>query len=236
MLRKEHRRIEARNRRASVPGVRRGRQKAIELATLERRQYVFRLRITGASFGRISQLMHQDPAWAARLPKTYRDAEVWRDVMTEIKRRRDSMSIDVEAIRQQELELLDQMQLAIIQRALGTPANPRTGEPAQPADLEAQRQLLGIMERRARYLPGLNAPTPVAPVTPDGTASYDPGQASAAFFAELSVLVQQLGPQHLLGDDDSIIDIMAVQSDSLNPTFPETLQLPEKNPQAVTTE
>jgi hypothetical protein len=187
------------------PSITKGKRRGVhKLEVLERRQHVFRLRVTGASYSRIAASMRQDPAWQGRLPKNYCDRYVYDDVMAEVQRRQHELTIDVNMVRQQELDLLDSMQLAIIGRALGTPANLAAGIPAQPLDLQAQQQVLRIMERRAKLIPGLSAPLPIAPTTPDGAEPYQGnGGPNGTFFAELAVLFREHGPDHITTATDN---------------------------------
>lgn len=167
------------------------------LAALQRRQYVFSLRCTGASFTTIYEAVKR--RFPDTLPKSYNRRHCYNDVMLELTTIREELAKDVEAVRALELQRLDQMQLAIWPLALGRQADLERGTPAQPPDLEAQRQILAIQARRAKYLPGLDVPTRVAPTTPEGDAPYQPipvAEPPEHFFAELTTLFQQLGPQH----------------------------------------
>ena len=173
--------------------------RAVDLRAKERRSYVFNLRQSGASYELIHRTISANPAWVGKLPKHYTRREVHADVMLELKEIKVSAD-DIEAVRSQELERLDRMLMAIWPMALGKPATPgalgRPPVPAVPASIEAQQQIIRIMERRAKYLPGVNAPIPVAPVSPDGEKSYHEG-ANADFFAALMALAQEFGPLHM---------------------------------------
>jgi len=87
------------------------------------------------------------------------EAQAFRDVKTCL----EDLAVEQEQsaleLRQMELERLDAMLLANWSRAIGNEN--------VPADLKAQDRILRIMERRAKLL-GLDAPTKIAPTTPDG--------------------------------------------------------------------
>src|SRR5262252_2048262 len=101
------------------------------------------------------------------------------------------------------------MELSIWQCAFGTPANPTTGQPAIPPDLEAQRQIWRIMDRRARYVPGLEVPARVntavvvAAVTPKAVPAEP--QLTEQCFAEFVqvVMAGQLQPPSLTQPSDT---------------------------------
>jgi hypothetical protein len=171
---------------------RRGYTRAQDLIVAERRAYVFRLRQTGATFLDIRRIIQHDPAWQGRLPKSYSERQAHRDVVTELQRLRAELAELVEDVRQVELARLDRLLLAYWERALGDE------ERQIPGDLEAGRFILQLMDRRARYLPGLDSPLHVAPTTPDGTAPYRVvPEAPEHFFAELATIFQQLAPGHM---------------------------------------
>lgn len=151
---------------------RRGKTRRDSLVALQRRQYVFSLRRTGASYEAIYQATVR--RFGAELPRHYSRWKVYQDVCHELERTREELADDVEAVRAQELDRLDHLQLAIWPLAIGRPADLERGLPAQPPDLEAQRQILAIQARRAKYLPGLEVPVKVAPTTPDGLQGWEP--------------------------------------------------------------
>ena len=126
-----------------------------DLTVVERRAYVFRLKQAGATFLDIMRTIHADAAWHGRLPKTYNERHVHRDVMIELQRQRRDLAEIVDDVRQQELARIDRLFLAYWQRALGDTQR------HVPGDIEAGRFILQLMERRAKYLPGLNAPADV---------------------------------------------------------------------------
>lgn len=180
-----------------MPSPGRRKTSAREMNVMLRRQYVFSLRCTGASYSVIYDAVQR--RFGTTLPKSYNRRRVHEDVLDELALHKQDLAHDVEVVRQLELQRLDQLQLAIWSLALGRQADLERGLPAQPPDLEAQRQLLAIQARRAKYLPGLEVPARIAPTTPAGDAPYQPGPAagpSEHFFAELTTLFQQLGPQH----------------------------------------
>jgi hypothetical protein len=90
------------------------------------------------------------------------EAQAFRDVQTCLAELAAEQKQSAEELRQMELERLDAMLLANWSRAMGSEK--------VPADLKAQDRILRIMERRAKLL-GLDAPTKIAPTTPDGKQS-----------------------------------------------------------------
>ena len=163
-----------------------------ELGAMERRAFVFDLRRTGASYRTIFETMQQHPTWSTRLPKTYNVRKVWQDVMRMMEFIQAELSESVNSVRQQELDRLDRMLLGVWARA-------------QSGDDRAIASVLGIMARRARYLPGLEAPQTVAPTNVDGTESYKPfgeSEITDEYVRDVAGLLAQYGLYHL-GPDAS---------------------------------
>jgi hypothetical protein len=163
---------------------------------------VFRLKQSGMTFDDIALTMRNDPTWGPLLPKSYTGNTALKDVRLEVSRHRTELAQVVEEVREEEIARLNRMLQAIWPLALGRPPDLRTGQPAQLPDLAAIGKVLEIMARRAKYIPGLDAPIKVAPTNPAGDQSYNPeGSATGpdpAFFAALGVLFQELGPLHLV--------------------------------------
>jgi hypothetical protein len=165
---------------------------AERMLVAERRLYVVRLKQSGASFRDIAAAINADPGWAGRLPDGgYDERRVYRDVKSELQRMRKEIAETVDDIRDNELLTLNRMQLALWQRALGTPPNMQTGAPAIPADLGAQQQIIRIMERRARYVPHLEVPARL---------QVDPLEALAGL---LGVKKEELPQPRRNGDEDT---------------------------------
>jgi|SRR5919109_1499893 hypothetical protein len=153
---------------------RRGKTRAADLLVLERRAYVFRLKQAGATYADIARTIHADATWSGRLPRSYTEREVYRDVKAELQRQRLDLAELVDDVRQEELGRLNKLQLAFWQRATG-------------GDLQAAYFLLELLARRARYLPGLEQPMAVEvsageglaallkEMSSSGTASEQPG-------------------------------------------------------------
>jgi hypothetical protein len=168
------------------------------LAVLVRRQYVFALRATGATYETIFQAARRH--FGLALPRSYDRRQVHKDVMDEFRKRRAELADTVETVRALELARLDQLQLAVWQRAMGTPPDIERGLPAVAPDLEAGQQILRIMQQRMRLLPGLAAPQASAPTTPNGKAPYDPQTpVTEAFCIEVASLLAQFGGLHTNG-------------------------------------
>lgn len=181
------------------PAPRRGNTRGPQLNALVRRQYVFSLRCTGASYEAIYQAAQR--RFGTELPHSYNRRSVHRDVMEEMQVRRDGLQETVELVRVLELQRLDQLQLAIWPRAIGTPADFANGIPAVPAELEAQQQILRLMQQRMRLLPGLAAPVKVAPTTPDGEAAYSSSMhVDEAFCVEVAQLLAAHGLMYANGN------------------------------------
>ena len=170
----------------------RGKTRADMLNVLVRRQFVFQLRRRGATYETIFQAARQ--RFGAQLPKSYDRRQVHKDVLAELTHLRTELAEDVEAVRHLELDRLDNLFMAIWPKAIGTPADMQRGLPAVPPDLDAQDMILKIMARRARYLPGLEAPMKVAPTNPAGTEPWDPSAyITDAFCEEVAGLLAQYG-------------------------------------------
>lgn len=182
----------------AAPSPRHGNTRGPQLSALVRRQYVFSLRCTGATYEAIFQAAQR--RFGTALPRSYNRRNVHKDVMEELTQRREELNETVEIVRVMELQRLDQLQLGVWARAVGTPADLQRGIPAEPADIEAQQQVLRIMQQRIRLLPGLAAPIKVAPTTPDGEKAYDGALVvDDTFCFEVAHLLAEYGQLHANG-------------------------------------
>jgi hypothetical protein len=125
------------------------------------------LRQAGLSYRQISAAMWADSTWATRLHKHYNARHVHADVMCELLHQRDELAEAVAVVRQQELDRLDHMLVGVWHRA-------------QQGDDKAIQTVLHIMTRRARYIPGLEVPTALAPSPPTGHAPAPPAPVDSA--------------------------------------------------------
>lgn len=184
---------------ASQP--RRGKTRKSVVTVLVRRQYVFALRCTGATYDAILQAAQR--RFQAELPRSYCRRSVSQDVLAEIRQRREELNELVDTARELELERLDKMLLANWAAAVGRPADLQRGLPAQPPDLAFQQMVLNIMARRAKYLPGIEAPIKIAPTTPDGQEPYQPtAQITDTYVAQVAALLAQYGELSTAQTDD----------------------------------
>ena len=184
--------------KGSQPRKRRNKTRQDTVAVLQRRQYVFSLRVTGASYEMILQATQR--RFGAELPLSYTRRSVCKDVLAEMKQRRDELEELVETVRILELDRLDKMLLADWAAALGRPADLTRGLEAVPPDLQAQDMVLKLMSRRARYLPGLEGPVKIAPTTPDGEKPYDPLAAITEDYTnEVAMILAEHGQIGLYG-------------------------------------
>ena len=142
-----------------------GKPQPTHLFTLERRVRVLALRQMGLTYRRIVEVMQHDVAWHGRLPSSYNARKAHDDVMASVVQQRAELDESVQVVRQQELDRLDRMLLGVWARA-------------QSGDDRAIASVLAIMTRRARYLPGLEAPQTVAPM-PAPVETSMPPEASA---------------------------------------------------------
>ena len=137
------------------------------LAETARQAQALTLRLTGASYEQIAQVLHY-----------YDRAGAWKAVEKALERTIQEPADKVRAI---ELARLDRWLLAInAQIATGS--------------LDAVDRGLKIMARRAALL-GLDAPAKVAPTTPDGTQPYDAAMRQKDVMALAALL--GLAPQQL---------------------------------------
>lgn len=167
--------------------MKRGKTRRMDVESLARKNYIMELRRTGATYATILQTLRQHPAWMSRLPKSYNARKVWQDCMAAIEHTQTDLSESANVVRQQELDRLDRMLLGIWTRA-------------QTGDDRAIASVLGIMARRARYIPGLETPQTIAPTTPDGTESYKPfGESDVTdeYVHDVAGLLAQYGLYHL---------------------------------------
>lgn len=158
------------------------------LRVAERRAFVFRLRQAGATYLDILRTIRGSAEWMGRLPKAYNERHVHEDVKTELQRYRSDLAELADDVRQQELARLDRLFLAYWPRAIGEPAKQIA------PDLQAARFVLDLMARRARYVPGVEAPIKVAPTNPAGTEEYQPtAQITDTYVAQVAALLAQYG-------------------------------------------
>lgn len=126
-----------------------GKTHRVRIRTAERRAQCVALRLAGATY----------PAIAAQVGITPRAAyEHVKQHMEETARKSGE---DATALRALENERLDRMQMGIWNRAIN-------------GDETAIDRVLKIIERRSR-INGTDAPTKVAPTTPDGMEPYEGG-------------------------------------------------------------
>ena len=153
-----------------------GSTSARRIAAQERRRKAVELRRAGASYRQIGQQL--DMAKSS-VHKTVNVA------LDELKRDQDDQA---RLLQVQESDRLDRLQFNLWTRAVG-------------GDVTAIQTVLKIMERRARLL-GLDAPTKVAPTSPDGNRPYHDGAMTDdeldARIAELEMKYRG-GPPH--GDE-----------------------------------
>ena len=126
--------------------------------------------------------MTEHAQWRTRLPRSYNARKVHEDVMLELGRMRTELAELVDDVRTQELDRLDRMLLGVWDRA-------------SHGDPHAITNVLAIMARRARYLPGLEGPVTIAPTNVDGTASYGEGPAEVTdeYVTNVAALLAQYG-------------------------------------------
>lgn len=132
---------------------------AIRLKATQRRAWVLDKRLEGYSYRRIAELAvtHFPPGF---LPKSYNERKAWADVdaaMRETVRKKEELATQAIFL---DLRRLDRMQLSLWTKALD-------------GDIQAQTTILRIMERRSRLL-GMDAPTKIAPTTPEGNQEWSP--------------------------------------------------------------
>lgn len=141
----------------------------VMIETAQRRAFVMNLRLSGATYQQIAEAAIRQFG-AEHLPKNYNAPQAGQDVIRELQK----LDVERETGRAElvrlELERLDRMLLAIWQQVVS-------------GHLGAVDRGLRISERRAKML-GLDAPTKVAPTTPDG-------EKPAIDMTELVKLLQQ---------------------------------------------
>lgn len=113
--------------------------------------HALHLRQSGGTYRAIAMAMLGDPAWRGRLPRTYDARKVHADVVAAMQQMQHELGEVVAEVRTLELARLDQLHLAVWGRAI-------------QGDYGAIDTVLKIMARRAKFLPGLEAPQAVAPV------------------------------------------------------------------------
>ena len=138
-------------------------------AEVQREQAV-QLRLAGATYGQIGK----------QLGCTKQNA--YYLVSTALARTRARSDDTVEEMRALDLGRMDALLLGIWQQAA-------TG------NLLAIDRVLKILERRAK-LCGLDAPTKVAPTTPEGAAAWQPEQAPEDFYQDVLQILAEHGGLH----------------------------------------
>ena len=128
-----------------------GRTQPGHLLAESRRARVLALRQMGLTYRAICDVLHRE--WQSPLPRHYGPRQAHADISAILLRQRKELDETVQVIRQQELDRLDRMTLAVWSRA-------------QNGDDRAIQSVLKIMERRARLIPQLEAPIAVAPTPP----------------------------------------------------------------------
>lgn len=118
------------------------------LITAERRSFVLNLRKAGVTYMEIARLAIQEFG-SDSLPKGWDERYAYKDVKRELERLRKDMAVDVEDIRELDLERLDVMLEAIWKKATG-----------DKTDYDAMDRVLRIMERRDKLL-GLGKAPPI---------------------------------------------------------------------------
>jgi hypothetical protein len=128
----------------------------IETAT--RRAFVMKLRLSGASYREIADVTIRQFG-ADNLPLNYDYRQAFQDVWRELQKINEERRESREELVRLELERLDRMLLAIWNQITS-------------GSFGAIDRGLKISERRSTML-GLNQPTQIAPVKPDGTPMLD---------------------------------------------------------------
>jgi len=118
--------------------------RAQNITVAERRDYAVKMRTAGLNFREILAEMISRYG-RENLPPTYDERYVYRDVKYELNKLRAETLETAQDLRLMELDRLDQLQTAIMNRALG-------------GDLKAIDRILNIMKMRSNLM-GLNAPT-----------------------------------------------------------------------------
>jgi len=118
----------------------------VRLWTAERRAYVLERRKAGDRFDKIVQGAIEEFG-LGKLPRGWDSRYAYKDVMREMKRMQDLRDEDVVAIREMELQRLDEMQAGLWDMAI-------------KGDGAAVEHVLNIMKMRAKYL-GLEVPAKV---------------------------------------------------------------------------
>jgi len=113
------------------------------VATAERRAHVLRLRRAGYTYREVAERTAEH-FHAERLPSGWDERYAAKDVRRELKRLRDENTERTEQVREIEAGRLDDLQSALWDDALD-------------GDAQAVRQVLNVMQRRARLM-GLDEP------------------------------------------------------------------------------
>jgi hypothetical protein len=137
------------------------------------RGYAVQLRLAGATYTQISQQLGVSRSYAFYLVATALDRTKTRTEETAAQ------------LRELDLSRLDAMLWGIWKTALA-------------GNLLAIDRVLKILERRAKLL-GLDAPTKLAPTTPDGQGAWQPEQASEDFYGEVLQILMEHGGLHQNG-------------------------------------
>ena len=143
---------------AGQRGQPKGSTKPSKIATLERRSQALALRRAGAQYDEIGKQLGISKVAAYMHVKKYLEDTA------------KTTGEDAEVVRAIELERLDRMLLG---------AWPK----ASNGDTDAIHTVLRIMERRAK-LQGLDAPSKIAPTSPDGIEQFSGGMGLAAILRD----------------------------------------------------
>ncbi len=140
-----------------------------DLTSAQRREKAVALRILGQSYQKIGEMLGVSKVAAFKM------------VQKELARARAKTEEDVAALREVDLQRLDQI-LAAMMPAAVKPNNP---------DVQVIDRVLKVMERRAKML-GTDAPEKIAPTDPTGTRpAFDHYEKANAQLAELRRMVEQ---------------------------------------------
>jgi len=130
------------------------------LATAVRRAEIMQYAVAGQSnYEEIAQAMLKKHG-VTLLPRGFDRRYVFKDIQRELERVNEDMGEDTLKYKLLQTQRLDAMLTAMLPKALR-------------GDYGAVDRVLRIEDRRAK-LWGLDSPTKVAPVTPDGKESYQP--------------------------------------------------------------
>jgi hypothetical protein len=117
---------------------------ATNITVADRKYFAMQLRAAGLNYREIYEAMMAQYG-ADKLPASYDERYVWRDIQEEMRKIRNDTTETAEMVRALDLSRLDQLQAAIMQSAVR-------------GDLKCIDRVLKIMAARADLL-GLRAPT-----------------------------------------------------------------------------